>query len=71
MPYAPNADSNRSKRRKTRGFVSLEKSSRKHKRMIKRQLIARTHYGRTGEPGQSMGDGISFIHKAGGKCRYH
>lgn len=71
MPYAPNPDSNRSKKRKVRGFVSLEKSSRKHRRMMNRQLIARNQYGKIGEPGSPMGDGVSFIHKAGGKQRYH
>lgn len=35
---APDPGSKRSKRRKNRGFVSLERSSRKHRRALSRQF---------------------------------
>ncbi len=69
---SPDPESKRSIRRANRGFVSLEVSSRKHKRMMRRQLVSRTHYGKTGNPGDNMqGTAMDFIHKAGGACNFH
>lgn len=75
-PFNPNPDkgSERSKRRQNRGFVSLEQSSRKHKRALKRQLISRTINGRlypAGEPVDAAYSSDDFVHHAGGKFNYH
>lgn len=71
MPYQPKPDSLRSKRRKNRGFKSLEVSSRKHRRAAARSLYSRTHYGKLGEPGQKMDGGSgTFVHQAGGSIKY-
>jgi len=69
---SPNKDSLRSKRRANRNFVSLSVSSRIHKRAAKRSGVARTHYGKTGNPGDRMvGEAQTFVHIAGGSMRYH
>lgn len=39
MAYTPRKDSKRSKRRKSRNFVSLEVSSRKHRRAKNRMYL--------------------------------
>lgn len=69
---SPNKDSLRSKRRKNRNFIDLLTSSRIHRKAEKRSIVSRTHYGRTGNPGDLMsGGGDTFIHKAGGSYKYH
>jgi hypothetical protein len=66
----PNKDSLRSKKRANRGWVSLEKSSRKHKRAAKRSVVSRAQYGKLHEPGARVAEGASFMHIAGGSIRY-
>ena len=75
-PFNPNPDkgSERSKRRQNRGFVSLEQSSRKHRRANSRLLISRTINGRlypAGEPVDAAYSSDDFVHHAGGKMNYH
>lgn len=64
------------KRRANRkkSFVSLEQSSRIHRRASRRLNFARFQYGRLGEPGEKMqasSDSQSFVHKAGGSIKYY
>jgi len=75
---APSPDSQRSVRRANRGFVSLEVSSRKHRRALRRltdsQIISGVQYpaGTKKEPdaGRGMKTHV-FMHTAGGALRYH
>jgi hypothetical protein len=80
-PFNPNPDPNskRSVRRKKRGFVTLEKSSRIHKRAERRLATAQTigHNGsgsggvryKAGEAIQPNND--DFVFHAGGSMNYH
>lgn len=80
-PFNPNPDPNskRSIRRKIRGFISLQKSSRIHKRAEKRLAISQTigHNGsgsggsryKAGEPIQPNHD--DFVFHSGGAMNYH
>jgi len=73
---APTPNSLTSKRRANRKkpFVSLEQSSRIHRRAIRRLNFARFQYGSLGEPGEKMqakADSQSFVHKAGGSIKYY
>lgn len=69
---APDPQSKRSARRKTRGFVSLEVSCRKHRRAKRRSLWVRNQYGKIGKPGELMyGASGSFAHRCGGSIKYH
>lgn len=64
-------NSKRSKRRKTRGFKSLEVSCRKHRRAARRSAVSRTQYGRLHEPGTKADGGSgTFVHNAGGSIRF-
>jgi hypothetical protein len=68
----PNKDSARSKKRENRNFISLEKSSRKHKRALRRSLVSRTQYGKLYEAGAKVNDGgDTFMHNAGGSIDFH
>lgn len=79
----PDKNSNRSKKRKNRGFVSLEKSSRRHKRAQERLAISQTiganHMGAGGvryDAGTPVdpptnGKTKTFISHAGGAVNYH
>lgn len=68
---APSPESLRTLRRKSRGFVSLEVSCRKHRRALKRLNSACTVYGRLLNPGETVTNGQgSFMHTAGGSIRY-
>lgn len=74
---APMPDSLRSVRRKNRGFVSLEVSSRKHRRALRRLAEAQTISGVRYEAGEKHeidlrgGRLKAFIHTAGGAIRFH
>lgn len=73
---APQPDSFRSIRRKNRGFVNLETSSRKHRRANKRRTIASTISGVLYEPGTKVIPNIGgkikvFMATAGGALHYH
>lgn len=72
MKY-PDENSKRSKRRKNRGFKSLEVSSRKHRRAHERLLIACTLAGKTLKPGEKAEvkcGSSTWVHTAGGSMRY-
>lgn len=69
---APSPDSMRSVRRKNRGFVSLEVSSRIHRRAKRRLDASRFVYGQLHPPGTKVGGGSGeFVHTAGGSIKYH
>ena len=70
-PYAPDPTSKTSISRKKRGFRSLEESCRKHRRAKRRSIQSRTHYGKTGNPGDRMDTSGGFTHIAGGSIKYH
>ncbi len=68
----PSPESQITRKRNVRGFVSLEVSSRKHRRAHKRLDSARTVYGRLLEPGEKVTNGQgSFMHTAGGALHYY
>ena len=70
---APSKDSQRSVRRANRGFKSLEESSRKHRRALRRLDEARTQYNKLLKPGEKSDGGVlgNFVHTGGGAMRYH
>jgi len=75
-PFSPSSDksSNRSKKRQSRGFVSLEQSSRKHRRANNRLAISQTINGRrykAGEPVDAAYSADDFTHHSGGSLNYH
>jgi len=57
---APDKNSNRSKKRKARGFNSLEKSSRKHRRAAARLAIAKVNVPAAGGHFQHIGGSINY-----------
>lgn len=70
----PDPKSLTSKRRENRGFISLEQSSRIHRRALVRLNFARFQYGSLGKPGEKMqakSDSQSFVHIAGGSIKYY
>lgn len=68
----PTFNSQRSIKRNSRHFVSLEKDSRKHRRAAKRSIQKRTQYGKLHEPGTKVDNGAgTFVHTAGGSIKYH
>lgn len=68
---APSPDSMRSVRRKNRGFVSLEVSSRIHRRALRRLNASRFVYGQSHPSGTKVGGGTAgFVHTAGGSIKY-
>ncbi len=71
----PDQDSKRSKRRANRGFKSLEQSSRKHKRNVRRQGEKQTFAGKRHEAGVkdfcSGGGRTEWLYTSGGANRYH
>lgn len=76
LPMDPN--SKRSKRRKNRGFKSLDVSSRKHRRAARRSSESCSIAGKLVKAGDkatretvSGGAKKGFIHTAGGSLRYH
>lgn len=71
MPKEPNKDSRRSVRRKNRGFVSLERSSRKHRRALRRMAEACIIKGTQHKPGTKTESVYGWTHTAGGALRYH
>lgn len=74
MPYQPNPDSKRSQKRRNRGFVSLEVSSRKHKRAIRRQKEKCTFNNSTYKPGERVdgcGPNKRWMYVAGGSYKTH
>lgn len=70
-------NSNRSKKRSNRGFSSLEKSSRKHRRAIRRSEEKRMISGKLYEPGTKIDPDLKggklkvFEANAGGSLKYH
>ena len=68
---SPDPGSLTSRRRKNRGFVSLEKSSRIHRRAQRRSLNSRTQYGKLGQPGEQITESLSFTHTCGGSIKYY
>lgn len=76
MKY-PDPSSKRTKRRANRGFVSLEKSSRKHRRAANRQYGARFFNGKDHKPGEKdvcaggPNPRAQWLYTAGGSLRYH
>ena len=77
MTKQPDPNSLTSKRRKNRGFVSLEKSSRIHRRALKRQYLAGIFDGKSHKPGEKglCASGPhprrQWMYTAGGALRYH
>lgn len=72
-PY-PNPNSKRSKRRRTRGFVSLLKSSRKHRRAERRLAISQTINNKRHEAGITITGAYNsddFAYHSGGRLDYH
>lgn len=69
--YQPNPNSKTSQKRKNRGFVSLEKSSRKHRRAARRLAEACVIKGTTHKPGTKTESVYGWMHTAGGALRYH
>lgn len=76
LPMDPN--SKRSKRRKNRGFKSLEVSTRKGRRAARRSADSRSIAGKVREAGEKAtretvqgGAKFGFIHTAGGSLKYH
>lgn len=73
---APSPESIRTRKRQNRGFKSLEVSSRKHRRALRRLTDSCTISGVTYEPGDKKipdmrGKIKVFMHTAGGSMRYH
>lgn len=74
---APDQNSKTSKKRKNRGFKSLELSSRKHRRALRRSIEKRTiggvlhEAGHKEEPDLRGGRLKSFLHTAGGSIKFH
>lgn len=71
--YQPKHDSKRSKRRSKRGFVSLEISSRKHRRANNRQISAnKLSNGDVLKPGEKVVPRTKdFEYTGSGKLNYH
>lgn len=68
----PQPDSLTTRRRKNRGFVSLEVSCRIHRRAKRRLDASRVVYGQLLEPGEKkIGGQGSFLHTAGGAMKYY
>lgn len=65
----PDPKSERSNKRKARGFKSVELSTRKGRRAEKRTAIACTIKGQRYAPGSKAGDHNEFT--AGGSRQYH
>ena len=65
----PQPNSNRTKKRKARGFVSLSRSCRKHRRALDRLARACTFKGVLHEPGAPVE--MTFTERAGGALNYH
>jgi hypothetical protein len=63
--------SNRTRKRKARNFVSLETSSRKHRRAFKRHDISCTVAGHKRNPGEVVQGPNTFSYRAGGAFDYH
>lgn len=73
---APSPESNRTRRRKNRGFVSLEQSTRKHRRALRRLMYNCTISKVVYEPGDKKLPDLAgkikvFMHTAGGSMKYH
>lgn len=67
----PDPNSKTSKRRKNRGFKSLELSSRKHRRAKRRSINSLMQYGKILKPGEKIDNGAnSFVHTGGGSICY-
>jgi hypothetical protein len=60
-----------SRRRKNRGFKSLETSCRIHKRAARRSLNSRTQFGKLGVPGEKVTESGGFTHTCGGSIKYY
>jgi hypothetical protein len=67
----PDAGSLTSKRRRNRGFKSLESSCRIHKRAARRSLNSRTQFGKLGTPGEKITESGGFTHTCGGSIKYY
>lgn len=68
---SPSPESLTTRRRKNRGFTSLEASCRIHRRAARRSLQSRTHYGKVHEAGAKVtGEAGSFVHNAGGSIHF-
>ena len=67
----PDPKSERSKRRKARGFKSVELSTRKGRRAARRITIACTIAGKRYEPGENAQVTTKTTHRAGGRLDYH
>lgn len=73
----PTEDSKTSQRRRNRGFISLEQSSRMHRRAKRRSQEVRTISGTLYEPGEKklpslQGGKLSvYLANAGGSLHYH
>jgi hypothetical protein len=75
--YSSDPNSKTSKRRKSRGFVSLKLSCRIHRRAEKRSLQKRTIGTELLDPGEKREPPLrggrlkSFMYTAGGSIKYH
>lgn len=72
MSYSPKPQSKRSKKRANRGFVSLERSSRKHRRALERlgsSCVLGGNQLKPGEKYQSKLNGLTYT--AGGAMKFH
>lgn len=67
----PDPGSLTSRRRRNRGFKSLETSCRIHKRAARRSLNSRTQFGKLGVPGEKVTESGGFTHTCGGSLKYY
>jgi hypothetical protein len=73
----PDPDSKTSRRRRNRGFKSLEASCRIHKRAARRQADARVFNGKTHEPGEKAycasgpNPRKEWLYTAGGAIKFY
>lgn len=71
MTLGPDKNSKRSKKRVLRGFISLEQSSRKHRRAKGRLIIACTISKTLYKSGEKVvPSGEKFMYTAGGSVKF-
>jgi len=67
----PDPSSKTTKRRKNRGFKSLEVSSRKHRRAKRRSAQKCMVGGKELKPGEKMVGSNDLMYTGGGSLKYH